>query len=217
MHDVAAGHEVALGTSAANPAMLDVGKLLATRLLIQAGSGGGKSWLLRRLLEQTHGMVRQIVNDPEGELVTLVEQFDYTVCTPDSAVAPLRPGGGADVAQRIYRSGRNPANPCMPQAPRTARQSRCRSRQNRSLDVGYRCRGGDHLRPASRYAGACFACTGRVHRTRATKPRAPRFTRRSTMFRTSAGVHPPGISPRRVRSGLPSLEIRASQDAGRWP
>src|SRR5689334_16314253 len=32
---------------------------LDTRLLIQANSGGGKSWLIRRLLEQSHGKVQQ--------------------------------------------------------------------------------------------------------------------------------------------------------------
>src|SRR5258706_1029170 len=53
----AARHEIVLGATKAAPALLDVGKLLATRLLIQAGSGGGQSWLLRRLLAQSHGMV----------------------------------------------------------------------------------------------------------------------------------------------------------------
>ena len=100
-------HEVMLGSTADGPAMLDVGKLLSTRLLIQAGSGGGKSWLLRRLLEQTHHMVQQIVFDPEGELVTLAERFDYTVCAPDSEFAPLRSGCGAATAQTIFRSGRS--------------------------------------------------------------------------------------------------------------
>ena len=102
----AARHEIVLGATKAAPALLDVGKLLATRLLIQAGSGGGKSWLLRRLLEQSHGMVRQIVFDPEGELVTLAEQLDYTVCAPDNDIAPIRPGGGAAAARVIYESRR---------------------------------------------------------------------------------------------------------------
>jgi hypothetical protein len=100
-------HEIVLGATKAAPALLDVGKLLATRLLIQAGSGGGKSWLLRRLLEQSHGMVRQIVFDPEGELITLAEQLDYTVCAPDSDIAPIRPGGGAAAARVIYESRRS--------------------------------------------------------------------------------------------------------------
>lgn len=100
-------HLVDIGHSADGPATLDLAKLLKSRLLVQAGSGGGKSWLLRRLLEQTHGRVRQIVFDPEGELVTLADKFDYTVCAPDSEEAPLTPGGGAAAARLIYKSGRS--------------------------------------------------------------------------------------------------------------
>ena len=100
-------HLVDLGHASDGPATLDLAKLLKSRLLVQAGSGGGKSWLLRRLLEQTHGRVRQIVFDPEGELVTLADKFDYTVCAPDSVEAPLTPGGGAAAARLIYKSGRS--------------------------------------------------------------------------------------------------------------
>jgi hypothetical protein len=39
----------------------DLSVLIDTRLLMQASSGGGKSWALRRLLEQSHGKVQQIV------------------------------------------------------------------------------------------------------------------------------------------------------------
>lgn len=41
-----------------------------TRLLVQANSGGGKSWALWRFLEQTHGQVQHHVIDPEGEFAT---------------------------------------------------------------------------------------------------------------------------------------------------
>jgi len=56
---------------------IDLKNLVATRLLIQANSGGGKSWLLRRVLEQSHGQVQQIVLDLEGEFSTLREKGDY--------------------------------------------------------------------------------------------------------------------------------------------
>lgn len=59
--------------------IIDVPRLIETRCLIQANSGAGKSWLLRRLLEQTHGLVQQIVIDIEGEFSTLREKFDYVV------------------------------------------------------------------------------------------------------------------------------------------
>lgn len=90
-----------------SPIVIDLEKLLNSRLFIQAMSGGGKSYALRRLLEQTHGMVQQIVVDPEGELVTLADEFDFIVCSPDSQEAPILPGSGAAVAKAIYLSGRS--------------------------------------------------------------------------------------------------------------
>ena len=59
------------------PVQLDVEELLATRLLVQGNSGSGKSYLLRRLLEQSAGQVQQVVIDPEGDFVTLAEQFGH--------------------------------------------------------------------------------------------------------------------------------------------
>ena len=56
---------------------INLSKLVSTRLLIQANSGGGKSWLIRRLLEQSHGKIQQIVIDLEGEFSTLREKYDY--------------------------------------------------------------------------------------------------------------------------------------------
>ncbi len=58
---------------------IDVDRLLVSRLLLQANSGGGKSYALRRLLEQTHGHCQHIVIDPEGEFHTLRERFDYVL------------------------------------------------------------------------------------------------------------------------------------------
>src|SRR5947209_4758261 len=58
---------------------IDLPTLIDTRLLVQANSGGGKSWLIRRLLEQSHGKVQQIVIDLEGEFATLREKYDYVL------------------------------------------------------------------------------------------------------------------------------------------
>ena len=65
---------------------VDLKNLVSTRLLIQANSGGGKSWLLRRILEQSHGKVQQIVLDIEGEFSTLREEFDYLLAGRDGDI-----------------------------------------------------------------------------------------------------------------------------------
>ncbi len=46
---------------------INVERLIESRMLIQANSGGGKSWAIRRLLEQTYGDVQQILIDVDGE------------------------------------------------------------------------------------------------------------------------------------------------------
>ncbi len=76
-----------------NEISIDLEKLVDTRLLVQANSGAGKSWAIRRILEQSHGKIQQIVIDPEGEFGTLREKYDYilagkggdTSATPASA------------------------------------------------------------------------------------------------------------------------------------
>lgn len=56
---------------------VDLETLIDTRLLIQANSGGGKSWAIRKLLEESHGKVHQIVLDIEGDFASLREKYDY--------------------------------------------------------------------------------------------------------------------------------------------
>jgi len=86
-----------LGTNTSNqPVTLNVERLVETRMLIQANSGAGKSWALRRILEQTHGRVQHLVIDVEDEFHTLREKFDYVLagrhggdCPADVRSAPL--------------------------------------------------------------------------------------------------------------------------------
>jgi len=61
------------------PVEIDITELLATRLLVQGNSGSGKSHLLRRLLEESAGVVQQVVIDPEGDFVSLAEEFGHVV------------------------------------------------------------------------------------------------------------------------------------------
>lgn len=66
---------------------IDLRSLMETRLLVQANSGGGKSYFLRKLLEQTHGKVQHIVLDMEGEFSTLRAKYDYVLAGKDGDVA----------------------------------------------------------------------------------------------------------------------------------
>lgn len=68
-----------VGESSGKNVKMDIDTLLRTRLLIQANSGKGKSWLLRRIAEQLFGKVQVIIVDPEGEFATLREHFDYVL------------------------------------------------------------------------------------------------------------------------------------------
>lgn len=79
---------------------IDLAKLIDTRLLVQANSGGGKSWLIRRLLEQSHGQVQQIIIDLEGEFSTLREQYDYILAGKDGDTA-ADPRSAALLAKRL--------------------------------------------------------------------------------------------------------------------
>jgi hypothetical protein len=79
---------------------IDLPTLLDTRLLIQANSGGGKSWLIRRILEQSHGNVQHIIIDSEGEFSTLREQYDYVLAGKDGDT-PADPKSAALLARKL--------------------------------------------------------------------------------------------------------------------
>lgn len=71
--------QITIGEAKGHKVAFDLDVLLRTRLLIQANSGKGKSWLLRRLAEQMAGHVQVIIIDPEGEFATLREKYDYAL------------------------------------------------------------------------------------------------------------------------------------------
>jgi hypothetical protein len=83
---------------------VDLPKLIDSRLLVQANSGGGKSWLLRRILEQSHGKVQQIVLDPEGEFGTLREKYDYLLAGKGGDI-PAEPRSAAMLAHKLLELG----------------------------------------------------------------------------------------------------------------
>lgn len=87
------------------PAQIDIKRLLETRMLIQANSGGGKSWAIRRLLEQTAGLVPQLVIDPEGEFSSLREKYDYVIAAAHDGDALAHPKTAQLLARRLLETG----------------------------------------------------------------------------------------------------------------
>lgn len=84
---------------------IDLPHLLETRMLIQSNSGGGKSFCLRRVLEQTFAHVQQLVIDPEGEFATLREKHDYIICAPRGADAVANPQTAGALASALWKAG----------------------------------------------------------------------------------------------------------------
>lgn len=72
----------------------DLDLLLATRLLIQANSGGGKSYAIRKIVEQLYGKVQVIIIDPEGEFSSLRDELDFILAGKDGETpADVRSAG----------------------------------------------------------------------------------------------------------------------------
>lgn len=83
-----------------NTVSIDLQKLVDSRLLIQANSGGGKSWAIRRIVEQAFGKVQIIILDPEGEFTNLRTQFPF-VYTGKGGDAPTESRSAALLAHRL--------------------------------------------------------------------------------------------------------------------
>lgn len=83
---------------------IDLQKLIESRALVQASSGGGKSWILRRLLERSHGKVQQIVLDLEGEFSSLREKYDYILVGKDGDI-PINLKTAEILARKLLEIG----------------------------------------------------------------------------------------------------------------
>ena len=80
---------------------INVERLIVSRLLISATSGQGKSWTIRRLLEQTHGQIQQIVIDVEGEFFSLRERYDYVLAGGTDGDCPADVRCAAMLARKL--------------------------------------------------------------------------------------------------------------------
>ena len=56
---------------------IDLPILIDSRMICMANSGAGKSYLVRKILEESHEKVMSIILDFEGEFKTLREKYDY--------------------------------------------------------------------------------------------------------------------------------------------
>jgi hypothetical protein len=92
-------------------------------MLIQANSGGGKSYCVRRICEQSYHFAPQIIFDVEGEFHTLREKFDYILAAPKGGdcVADIKSAAATWPFRSIVLSECRPNN-TMPTPPKTKRQ-----------------------------------------------------------------------------------------------
>lgn len=94
-----------IGKYGSTSVRIDIERLIETRLLLQANSGAGKSWAVRRLLEQTHGRCQQIVIDPEDEFHTLREKYDYVLAGRHGGDCPAEPRSAKLLARKLLELG----------------------------------------------------------------------------------------------------------------
>ena len=69
---------VPIGRHATGTLDLDLDRLLAGRMLLQGGSGAGKSRTMRRIVEEAFDYVQTIIVDPEGEFGNLAAHIGAT-------------------------------------------------------------------------------------------------------------------------------------------
>ena len=69
---------VPIGRHSSGSLDLDLDRLLAGRMLLQGGSGAGKSRTLRRIIEEAFDFTTTMIVDPEGEFGNLAEHIGAT-------------------------------------------------------------------------------------------------------------------------------------------
>lgn len=85
---------------------IDLEKLIESRALFQANSGGGKSWAVRRFVEQAFGKKQIIIIDPEGEFGNMRSEYDF-VYVGTGGDAPAEPRSAALLARRLLETKAN--------------------------------------------------------------------------------------------------------------
>lgn len=86
---------------------LDLDKAIESRMLVQANSGGGKSYTLRRFIEQTFGKKQIIIIDPEGEFGNMRSGYDFVYIAKEGGDAAADPRTAALLARRLLETKAN--------------------------------------------------------------------------------------------------------------
>lgn len=81
-------------------------KLIESRLIIQANSGGGKSWAMRLFVEGVFGKKQIIIIDPEGEFGNLRTEFDF-VYIAKGGDAPADPRSAGLLLKKLLETKAN--------------------------------------------------------------------------------------------------------------
>lgn len=89
-----------------NEVNLDLEKLIESRLLIQANSGGGKSWAMRLFIEGVFGRKQLIIIDPEGEFGNLRTKYDF-VYIAKGGDAPADPRSAGLLLRKLLETKAN--------------------------------------------------------------------------------------------------------------
>lgn len=71
--------KITIGKAGKHEIKLDLDVLLSTRMLLTADSGGGKTFALKRIVEQASGKIQIFIVDPEGEFAPLREHFNFVL------------------------------------------------------------------------------------------------------------------------------------------
>jgi DNA helicase HerA-like ATPase len=86
---------------------IDLQRLLETRALIQASSGGGKSYAIRKIAEEVSPLVQTIILDLEGDFITLREKFNFALVSNDGGDIPLNVKYAETLARKLMETSLN--------------------------------------------------------------------------------------------------------------
>jgi Mn-dependent DtxR family transcriptional regulator len=94
--------KIVIGETAKHKVKIDLDILLSTRMLLTADSGGGKTFALKKIIEEANEKIQILVVDPEGEFPPLRENFNF-VLVGKGGETPADVRSAALVAQTLLK------------------------------------------------------------------------------------------------------------------